>query len=125
MGKINKSEALKGVKISPLEEVIDVAMAHLPEHLDLSLPENRQKVRDWMIRIGGVILRNASEDAQRACASAIEECTALAINPDFYKVQKERRTKYKAQRALRQKMEAPKTRAQVVFDKLDVTGVKM
>jgi hypothetical protein len=127
MGKPLKSEALKGVSITPIEETVDAAMARLPIEIDLSIPANREKVREWMIRICGIVVRNAAENFQRATASALDEAAALAINPDYYRERNKRRTKYRADRALRQQQQASmmKTSAELAFEKLGADEVKM
>ena len=125
MGKQNKSEALKGITISSIEEVVDEAMSYLPASFDISIPENRMRVRSWMVRVCGMVAHNDAEYRfTRAAESAIQEAAALAINPDYYADRKKARGKRKAQRAIIQNSQKPKTIAEMAFDRLKDVGIK-
>lgn len=123
--KVKKSEALKGVSVTPIEAVVDRAMLYLPATLDLALPEHRLRVREWMVRICHVVVTENADSFAAASQSAIQEAAALAINPDYHRDRKRRMEKYKAMRALRQTAEKPKTRAEVAFHGLDESATKM
>ena len=123
--KVKKSEALKGVSVKPIEAIVDQAMEYLPSSLDLTLPENRLKMRTWMVRICHMVVTENAESFAAAAQSAIQEAAALAINPDYHRDRKRRMEKYKAMRALRQTEEKPKTRAEIAFHRLNEAATKM
>jgi hypothetical protein len=100
-----KSEALKGISIASVEETVDQAMEHLPQSVDLSLPENRRKIRDWMVRICGVITQRNVDTFTKAAKSAIDEAGALAIDPHYHQRMFKRREQRKAKVAARQQTE--------------------
>jgi len=122
---MKKSEALKNVPVTSLEQIVDNAMDYLPNNLDLSLPENRLRIRNWMVRVCGVVATENARSFSAAATSAIEEAAALTINPQYYQERKRRKEKYKAMRALVQVSEKPKTKAQVEFDRLGDSSVRM
>ena len=124
MGKATKSEALKGVSISSVEEVVDEAMSYLPISFDISKPENREIVRKWMVRVCQMVAHNNAESFVRAAESAIQEAAALAINPGYYVDRKQAQEKRKAQRAIIQNQNKPKTRAELAFDRLKAVDPK-
>jgi hypothetical protein len=124
MGNQSKSEALKGVSVSSIEEVVDEAMSYLPSSFDISVPENRVMVRNWMVKVCGMVAHNNAESFARAAESAIQEAAALAINPEYYADRKKSREKRKAQRAIIQNQQKPKTRAEMAFDRLKVVEPK-
>jgi hypothetical protein len=111
--------------VSPIEEVVDAAMQYLPSTINLSLPEDRAKVRQWMLRICARVTEHNINSFKDAAASAIEEAGALAINPQYYQERSDRRRKYKAQRAIAQVANKPKTRAEMAFERLQDAPVKM
>jgi hypothetical protein len=122
---MKKSNALKNVSISPIEQTIDEAMEHLPTTLDLSLPENRSKFRLWMVRVCGIVATENAREFSKAAASAIEEAAALAINPKYHVERKKSREKYKAMRAMTQVSERPSTKAEIDFHRMSDAAVKM
>ena len=122
---MKKSNTLKHVPITPIEEAVDAAMRYLPRDLDLSQTEARMKVRAWMVRIGEVIARDIAENSIEAAKKAIGEAAVLAVNPKYYEERKGRREKYKIQRAAQKKSETPSSRAEREFLLLKDTQVKM
>lgn len=122
---MKKSEPLKRVNISPVEEVVDEAMAYLPHSLDLSDSQNRLKLRGWMVRICNEVVRRNAESFSVAVSNAIQEAAALCVNPEYYAERKARQVKNKARRAILQNAQKPRTRAERVFEKLDGSATKM
>lgn len=123
---MNKSESLKHVPVSSIEEVVDEAMAYLPSNFDITKPENKVAVRKWMVRVCEVVVKQAADSMGKAAESAIQEAAALAINPDYYAEKKRGRERRKAHRAIMQNREKPKSRAEVAFERLSgESNVKM
>lgn len=122
---MKKSESLKRVDLTPIEEIVDDAMEYLPERIDLSDPMNRQKIRNWMVRVCGTLAENNARAFGEAVQNAIQEAAALAINPEYYKERKRRREKRKALRAIIQNQDKPKSRAERQFYALKDSAVKM
>lgn len=121
---MKKSTALKRIPVSPIEETIDEAMEHLPSTLDLSLPENRDKLRTWMVRVCSVVTIENARDFSKAAASAIEEAAHLAIDPKYHEERKKNREKYKAMRSTTS-LEKPLTKAEMDFVRMSDATVKM
>jgi hypothetical protein len=122
---VKKSEALKGVSIWSIEQTVDSAMEYLPLTLDLALPENRMKMRTWMVRVCQSVVHENADSFKKAVESAIEEAAALAINPDYHQEKKRGMARRKAARALRQVVEKPKSKAEAAFYRLGEAAVKM
>jgi ATP phosphoribosyltransferase len=113
-----KSECLKGLSITSIEETVDLAMEHLPESLDFVKPEHRNKMRCWMVRVCSAVISRNADSMVKVAESAIQEAAALAINPEYYATKKHRRDKRKALRAIVQNQQKPKTCSEIAFDRL-------
>lgn len=120
-----KSQSLKGLSIASIEETVDEAMSYLPQRFDISTPEGRDKVRKWMVRVCAVVVSKNADSMAQAAESAIQEAAALAINPDYYADRKRSREKRKAMRAIVQNQQKPKTRAEMQFERLRDSTIKM
>lgn len=117
--KPQRSEAIRGIPIAHIEETIDAAMESVPvETIDLSLPENRAKLRRWMVRVCAAVVMRVADSMAKCAESAIQEAGALAINPDYYADIQKRREKRKIMKAAMQTQGKPRTRAEIAFERL-------
>ena len=122
-----RSNALHHVVIPSVAQTVDEAMALVPPNFDVSQPENRAKVRDWMIRVCGVAIQNHANAASAAATRAIEEAAAIAIDPNHFKIVQKRRERQQQRIALRAEVERQKRLPSAMreFEKMTEAKVRM
>lgn len=108
------------ISVACVEEVVDLAMNCLPLHLDLSDEKDRAKMKAWMVRICSVVAMKVGDSLEAVLANVVREAVALSIDPKYHEKKKARRLKRKLE-----KSRAKKSQAEVAFDLLSRSTVKM
>jgi hypothetical protein len=109
MAKKTRSDALKGVQVPSLELLLDDAMAMVPRlSFDLSIEENRTKLRNWIRMVASRSVHAQVLAATDATKRAIDEAGALYLDPAHYETKKKRRAETSERRVKREAERAAK-----------------
>jgi len=102
---MERSTALKGARLMSLQLIVDDVMKHVSPavKLDFSEADDREKLRHWLLTIGGYIIHEVTASMEEASTKALNEAAHLFSDPQHYEKKKQGRKRRDDRRAETQK----------------------